>query len=357
MDNFSCAARTGGATLDGTTFTGLTSFPSSTAIAPTGAIGIGMAPSKILDITQNQNGASSVQILNNNSSGSSATSNFRAVNSVGSIEIGVTGSAYGGLNNLIFNMGYISVPAFANGFIMGSAGPILFADGNFVERARFGSDGSFLVGTTSNGGWSGGAKAEVRSSVNAFSVYASGAVGNAISSRVDNTSAWLAGFYYGGSTIGSITTNGTTTAFNTTSDGRLKNTSVPQRNYRATIRSLWVGDFVWKKDGSPGFGIIAQQTYPLFPTAVRKPLKDGIWQADYSKLAPLALWGVKDIYKVVDAQNMALHEQSDDIRHMRELIASQRDELAQLEDRFASVEWRLNSKLASYEKERSAVPY
>lgn len=324
MANFNCAALTSGATMNGTTFTGTTTFPGSTTVSSTGALGIGMSPTNILDITQNQNGASRVQISNSNSSGTGATASFRAGNSVGMMEMGVTGSAYGGFNNLIFNMGYISLPGFANGFILGSAGPILFADGSFVEKARFGSDGSFLIGTTINGGWSTDAKIATQGSgSNLITSYNTGTNGYAFTARVDNASAGLISFRYNGATIvGSVMTTGTSTSYNTTSDERLKKRDVPQHDYRANIKDLWVGDFQWKEDKSAGFGIIAQQAYHVFPQAIQKPATPaGPWQADYSKLAPLALWGVKDLYKQTETEDRLIAEQAEEIADLKRRLA------------------------------------
>lgn len=113
----------------------------------------------------------------------------------------------------------------------------------------------------------------------------------------------LIGFYDGGGTArGSITWNGTTNIqYNTASDERLKDWSIEQRNYRDAIKTLWVGDFLWKNDRSRGFGVRAQQAHPLFPYAITPPKRIGEnWEADYGKFAPLALWGVKDLYHCTD---------------------------------------------------------
>jgi len=171
-----------------------------------------------------------------------------------------------------------------------------------TEHARFGSDGSFLAGTTANGGWIGNATAEFFSpATQALSAYSIS--GNALVLRVDSTANNLAWLTYNGSGIGSIATNGSSVSFNTTSDERLKTVLTHQKDYRDVIEHLWVGDFEWKRDHSHSFGILAQQAYSVFPEAVYKPATDaGLWQADYGKFAPLAIWGVKDIYKVVEKQ-------------------------------------------------------
>ncbi|MDE2475957.1 MAG: hypothetical protein KGO48_12970 [Alphaproteobacteria bacterium] len=108
-----------------------------------------------------------------------------------------------------------------------------------------------------------------------------------------------------GTTRGSVAWASTTSVqYNTTSDERLKDWSVEQRDYRETIRSIWVGDFLWKTDGAAGFGVRAQQAYPLFPYAIKLPARNSEdWEADYGKFAPLALWGVKDLYGEFEAMH------------------------------------------------------
>jgi hypothetical protein len=164
------------------------------------------------------------------------------------------------------------------------------------------------VGTTAGGGWNGNAEFESHIgtsgyALSGYTVYTGGSGGGALLLRVDTTAVDFANLIYSGSAVGSITTNGTSTSYNTTSDARLKQVDKQQHNYRDTIEHLWVGDFHWKSNGTQGFGIVAQQAYPLFPEAITKPSNDnGIWEADYGKFAPLALWGVKDVYKITATQ-------------------------------------------------------
>jgi hypothetical protein len=229
------------------------------------------------------------------------------------------------------------------------ANPIYFGI-NGSEVARFGADGSFLVGTTANGGWSGNSKVEVRSSGNVLSAYATGSSGNALIARVDVTSTWLEGFFYGSSAVGSITTNGTSTAYNTTSDARLKAIVANQRNYRKNIEDLWVGDFTWKSTHKADFGVLAQQTYSVFPGAVSRPASEaGVWEVDYGKLAPLALWGVKDLYSVTKSQNDRLSQVE---REMQSLL-TQVNALRHLSSNQASTISELRSQLRSVKSGRN----
>lgn len=46
----------------------------------------------------------------------------------------------------------------------------------------------------------------------------------------------------------------------------------------------------------------AMGSQPLFPQAISAGrTADQYWQADYGQFAPLALWGVKDLYREMEA--------------------------------------------------------
>lgn len=71
----------------------------------------------------------------------------------------------------------------------------------------------------------------------------------------------ILGFYSGTSTVGSVSTNGTTTAYNTSSDYRLKDDVQPLDAAEATERVMAYRPvtWVWKTDGSYGKGFIAHE--------------------------------------------------------------------------------------------------
>jgi hypothetical protein len=79
------------------------------------------------------------------------------------------------------------------------------------EKMRITTAGSLLVGTTSS--WTGCA-AEFRAAGNALSAYNTASAGTAFVSRVNNTGAKLATWNYNGSDVGTVTTDGTNSAYN-----------------------------------------------------------------------------------------------------------------------------------------------
>jgi hypothetical protein len=110
-------------------------------------------------------------------------------------------------------------------------------------------------------------------------------------------------FNYDVNGVGSIVTNGSGTTYNTTSDGRLKTVLAEQGDYRAAIKALWVGDFAWNASGEKAFGVIAQQAFAHMPwhMGVTRPAREGdSWHASAEPFGHLALWGVKDLYALVE---------------------------------------------------------
>ena len=79
-------------------------------------------------------------------------------------------------------------------------------------------------------------------------------------------------FYYngGGSAVqvGSINYTNTATAFNTSSDYRLKENIQPMTGALAKVQALNPVTYTWKADGSDGEGFIAHELQAVVPDAV-----------------------------------------------------------------------------------------
>src|SRR3990172_2238956 len=97
--------------------------------------------------------------------------------------------------------------------------------------------------------------------------------------------------------VGSISVTAAATAYNTSSDARLK------ENMRAIdpsiVDQIKVYDFAWKHDNSRGYGCTAQELEVLLPHVVfkgDKPETD-MWSVDYSKLVPLLIAKCQDLEK------------------------------------------------------------
>ena len=98
----------------------------------------------------------------------------------------------------------------------------------------------------------------------------------------------------GGTTCGSITvSNASATAFNTTSDERLK-TDAQGFDAGPIIDMTEVYNFEWTKaPGVRAYGVVAQEAQAVFPDAVYHDEKEDWWGVDYSKYVPLLLQELK----------------------------------------------------------------
>lgn len=145
-----------------------------------------------------------------------------------------------------------------------NAGTHVWQTGN-VERARIDSSHNFLVGTTST--------SPSASNVNGFAVISSGY----ISLTGDGTSAIdcnrtndgiIQAFRRSGTLVGSVSVTTTATAYNTSSDYRLKNTIALMTNALAKVALLKPCTYKWNADGSDGQGFIAHELAEVVPQCV-----------------------------------------------------------------------------------------
>jgi hypothetical protein len=75
-------------------------------------------------------------------------------------------------------------------------------------------------------------------------------------------------FYRNAASTGSISATATTTAYNTSSDYRLKENVQPMQNALAKIAALKPCTYTWKLNGSLGEGFIAHELAEVVPQAV-----------------------------------------------------------------------------------------
>jgi len=91
---------------------------------------------------------------------------------------------------------------------------------------------------------------------------------------------------------GSINTAVSTTTYNTSSDGRLKE-DLKSFDAGNVVDNTDVYDFAWKTTGERSYGVIAQQAMDVYPAAVTY-LKEQDWYGiDYSKYVPVLLQELK----------------------------------------------------------------
>ena len=128
------------------------------------------------------------------------------------------------------------------------------------ERMRITSDGIVWVGASS-GAWQGRLSIQSNSDTSYYPI--------AINNTASGTGSFvIQDFYRNGTRTGTITATGSATAYNTSSDYRLKENIAPMVGALATIQALKPVTFNWKIDGSNGQGFIAHELQAVVPDCV-----------------------------------------------------------------------------------------
>jgi hypothetical protein len=168
------------------------------------------------------------------------------------------GRLFQGINNSTLQIGQI----------VGTGGTVSLYTAS-SERMRIDSSGNLLVATTNStpGNGSGNNVSGFAVSTNG-TTWASRSGFEALSvNRVDTTGGVLRAAS-AGTQVGGISVTSSATAFNTSSDYRLKQDIAPMTGALIKVAALKPVTYKWKRDGSDGEGFIAHELAEVCPQAV-----------------------------------------------------------------------------------------
>jgi hypothetical protein len=115
--------------------------------------------------------------------------------------------------------------------------------------------------------------------------------------KASSSSAVMASFKNGGTSVGTIVTSTTATAYNTSSDQRLKENIADADDAGSKVDAIQVRKFDWIADGShQDYGMIAQELQAVAPEAVSGDAdSDEMMGVDYSKLVPMLVKEIQSL--------------------------------------------------------------
>ena len=181
---------------------------------------------------------------------------------------------------------------------------------SFTQAMTLDASGNLMVGTTIVGGRQ--------------TVY--GGTGQIVSSfRTKETAGTYCQFVYNDvNQIGTITGTTTATAYNTSSDYRLKENIAPMTGALAKVAALKPVTYTWKADDSAGEGFIAHELAEVCPAAVTgdkdavddegKPQYQGI---DVSFLVGTLTAAIQELKAIVDGQAILISAQGAEIATLK----------------------------------------
>lgn len=175
-----------------------------------------------------------------------------------------------------------------------SGAPITFLTGATPsERMRIDSSGNVLIGKSAFTYATEG----VQFNANTGRIEATASSTYAFNFRRNTTTGIIGYFNYAGTDVGTISTNGTTTAYNTSSDARLKENIADAESASELIDAIQVRQFDWKADGShQRYGMVAQELLEVAPEAVSQgATEDEMMGVDYSKLVPMLVKEIQSL--------------------------------------------------------------
>ena len=176
---------------------------------------------------------------------------------------------------------------------------------NDIERVRVDASGNLLVGKTASSTSVAGAQVQPDGTHSAVKSDANPGFFYNTTTAISGT---IALFRSNGVTVGTITQDGTNTAYVTSSDYRLKEAVQPMSGGLARVSALKPSIYKWKSNGSTGEGFLAHELAEVVPAAV-VGTKDALNEdgtinpqgIDLSKIVPILVAAIQELTAEVNA--------------------------------------------------------
>jgi hypothetical protein len=258
-----------------------------------GLLGIGMTPSNVLDITQNQNGGSTVKILNNSAT-ANASAQFQMSNGTTNSYVAQFGSSGTGTGlNLADCMSIQTTCTNGMRFGVNASTPYIWYQGS-SERGRIdGTSANLFWGSSSAQSGMDNSGGQIGVARGIFSSNGNGLQWGATSYIIGNANSTVT-VISGGN--GGVQLTPGATAWASASDETMKTDLIPIQSGAEKVASLraMTGRYKTDEEGVSRSFLIAQDVQKVLPEAVTAG-EDGTLGLRYTEVVPLLVAAIQEL--------------------------------------------------------------
>ena len=204
--------------------------------------------------------------------------------------------------SVVFRSGVPGAKGFVISQMKSSGAPLRISDPSapFTVYASIEQSGSIIIGSTNVDVWNGvNGTGTIISADGSIAVHRANNPCAVFGRQGSNGTAVV--FYREGAAVGNVSVTGTGTAYNTSSDYRLKSNVTPMTNRLAAVMTLNPVTYTWNTDSSSGQGFLAHELQAVIPDAVtgEKDAEDAdgnpVYQGvDFSRVVPTLVAAIQE---------------------------------------------------------------